>query len=316
LNLLLKVENLKKYFHNPAGMLHAVDDISFLLNKNETIGIVGESGCGKSTLGRTITDLIPKTSGKIYFDGKDTDFFTKKQKLNIRKEMQMVFQDPYASLNPRMTIYQTIEEPIRLHKLAKGKDIENRVFDIMKTVGLAADLIASYPHELDGGRRQRVSIGRALALNPQLLVCDEPVSALDVSIQAQILNLLKDLKEENGLAMIFITHDISVVKHISDKIMIMYLGEMVEYASKKEIFNNPRHPYTKALFKVIPIPKLSYRNQDLEIIKGEIKSPVNPGIGCRFYSRCPYAQEICKESQGIEKVSETHFVRCCRYESI
>lgn len=316
MNLLLKVENLKKYFDNPSGILHAVDDISFDLDRNETIGIVGESGCGKSTLGRTILDLIPKTSGKIYFGGKDTDQFKKREKISIRREMQMVFQDPYASLNPRMTIYQTIEEPIKLHKLLKGKEIENRVFEIMKTVGLAADLIASYPHELDGGRRQRVSIGRALALNPQLLVCDEPVSALDVSIQAQILNLLKDLKEQNGLAMIFITHDISVVKHISDKIMIMYLGEMVEYASKNEIFNNPQHPYTKALFKVIPVPKLSYREQELEIIKGEIKSPVNPGAGCRFYSRCPFAADICQESQKIEKVSETHYVHCCRHESI
>ena len=307
----IEVKNLKKYFDTPTGKLHAVDDVSFSIKKGGTLGVVGESGCGKSTLGRSIIRLNQPTSGSVLFEGKDIVTAGKKEMNTLRPQMQMIFQDPYSSLNGRMTISQLIAEPLIVNKICHKSEIQDRVMEAMKTVGLAERLINAYPHELDGGRRQRIGIARALILNPKFIVCDEPVSALDVSIQAQILNLLMDLQEERGLTYMFITHDLSVVKHISDEIMVMYLGKCVEKASSEELFANPLHPYTKALLAAIPIPSVESCHKVRELIQGEVTSPVNPKPGCRFVSRCPKACDKChKENMELREVSKGHFVAC------
>ena len=293
--VILEVENLTKYFNTPGGLLHAVDGVNFKVEEGRTLGIVGESGCGKSTTGRTILKLLEPTSGKIIFDGQDITGYSRKQMRSLRREMQMVFQDPFSSLDPRQTVSQLISEPIIEHKLLKTKsDIEKRTLKLMETVGLAERYINVYPHELDGGRRQRIGIARALAVEPKLIVCDEPVSALDVSIQAQILNLLRQLQQDMGLTYIFITHDLSVVKYFSDDIAVMYLGQMVEKAPSDILFKNPIHPYTKALLSAIPLPVVGKDKPKRQLIKGEITSPVNLPDECRFGKRCDYVQECCK----------------------
>ncbi|SES68281.1 ABC transporter ATP-binding protein [Anaerobranca gottschalkii] len=308
---LLEVKNLKKYFKVKNGLLHAVDDVNFFINKGETLGVVGESGCGKSTTGRVVLRLLEATDGEILFEGNDIRKYNRRQLRNLRKEMQIIFQDPFASLNPRMTVSEIIAEPLIIHKLVKNKtELDQRVSELMETVGLAERLYNSYPHELDGGRRQRIGIARALAVNPKFIVCDEPVSALDVSIQAQILNLMQDLQEEFGLTYMFITHDLSVVKHISDNIMVMYLGQVVELTSSKELFKNPLHPYTQALLSAIPVPSLT-RKRERIILKGEISSPINPEPGCRFAKRCNYATDRCfKENPELRDVGNGHFIAC------
>lgn len=310
--VILEVENLTKYFSTPSGQLHAVDGISFKIEEGRTLGIVGESGCGKSTTGRTILKLIEPTSGKIIFDGQDITNYNRKQMRKLRQEMQMVFQDPFSSLDPRQTVMQLISEPIIEHKLLRSKaEIEKRTLELMETVGLAERYVNVYPHELDGGRRQRIGIARALAVNPKLIVCDEPVSALDVSIQAQILNLLKQLQKDLGLTYIFITHDLSVVKYFSDDIAVMYLGQMVEKAQADDLFKNPIHPYTKALLSAIPLPIVGKEKKKRQLIKGEITSPVNLPNECRFMKRCDCAQECCKEcNPPLVEVESNHFVAC------
>ena len=309
---LLQVRHLKKYFKTGHGMLHAVDDISFDLERGKTLGLVGESGCGKSTTGRSILRLIEPTSGEVFFEGKDVAKLSKTEMRHMRKDMQIIFQDPYSSLDPKKTINQIISEPIRLNKILTNKhQIEDRVLELMDTVGLAERLINSYPHELDGGRRQRIGIARALAMEPKLIVCDEPVSALDVSIQAQILNLLMDLQEQQGLTYMFITHNMSVVRHISDDISVMYLGQLVETCNTKELFKKPLHPYTEALLSAIPTTSLEHQQERI-VMKGEITSPINPKPGCRFAARCPYATEACLQPQQLEEVLPHHFVSCCR----
>ena len=310
-DVILEVKNLKKYFKTPKGMLHAVDDVSFSLERGTTLGVVGESGCGKSTLGRSILRLIEPTSGEVRFEGQDVAALNTKEMRAMRKDMQIIFQDPYSSLDPRKTVYQAISEPIIKHKLIKDKDaLEARVLELMETVGLAERLINTYPHELDGGRRQRIGIARALALNPKFIVCDEPVSALDVSIQAQIINLLKELQQKMGLTYIFITHDLSVVNHFSDEIAVMYLGQMVEKAPAEELFANPIHPYTKALLSAIPVPDLDHKTERI-LLKGEISSPINPKDECRFKKRCFAACEKCEcGAPQLVEVSPKHFVAC------
>lgn len=313
--ILLKVDNLTKFFNTPSGQLHAVDGVSFQIQEGKTLGIVGESGCGKSTTGRTILKLLEPTGGKIFFDGKDITDYKRSQMRKLRTEMQMIFQDPFSSLDPRQTVSQLIAEPITEHRLLKSRsDIETRTRELMETVGLSGRLVNSYPHELDGGRRQRIGIARALAVNPKLIICDEPVSALDVSIQAQILNLLKDLQERFGLTYIFITHDLSVVKYFSDDIAVMYLGQMVEKAPADEIFSCPMHPYTKALLSAVPIPTVGEARPERKLIRGEITSPVNLPDECRFYGRCDESiQEICREKNpSLSEISPNHFVACRR----
>ena len=309
---LLEVKNLKKYFDTNRGPLQAVDNISFSIEKGRTLGVVGESGCGKSTLGRTILRLQEPTSGEIWFNGEDIVKYDKKQVKALRSKMQIIFQDPYASLNPRMTVSETIGQPMMVNKICRKKsEVEKRVAELMDTVGLASRLYNAYPHELDGGRRQRIGIARALSLNPKFIVCDEPVSALDVSIQAQILNLLMDLQEQRGLTYMFITHNLSVVKHISNEIMVMYLGQCIEKASSRELFKNPLHPYTQALLDSIPVPRLQGRNRKRQSIKGEIVSPIDPAPGCRFAPRCPRATEKCMGHDiPLKNVSENHQVAC------
>ena len=312
---ILRVNHLKKYFSVPAGMLHAVDDISFTIDSGKTLGVVGESGCGKSTMGRAILRLHEPTSGEVYFQGKDVLSLEKQGMKQLRRDMQIIFQDPYASLNPRMTVSEAIAAPLLVQKIYSRKDkaqIEKRVREIMNLVGLANRLINTYPHELDGGRRQRIGIARALALNPKFIVCDEPVSALDVSIQAQILNLMSDLQDELGLTYLFITHDLSVVKYVSDDILVMYLGQMVEKAPSEKLFKKPMHPYTQALLSAIPIsdPDLPMNRITM---KGELTSPVNPGIGCRFAKRCPFAKDECSQQEMVLTEEEPgHFVTCLR----
>jgi peptide/nickel transport system ATP-binding protein len=299
---LIEAKNLRKYFDTPHGELHAVDDVTFSINKGETMGVVGESGCGKSTLGRTIIHLLESTDGKIFFDGKDITGLKGRKLKTIRENMQFIFQDPYSSLNPRMTVEETIKEPLLLSKRFKNKkDLENEVERVMEMVGIERRLLRSYPHELDGGRRQRVGIGRALALGPQFVVCDEPVSALDVSIQAQVLNLLQDLQAKYGLTYMFVTHDLAVVRHISNYISVMYLGQLVETCGSKALFKNPIHPYTKALLSAIPSTNIHQERHRI-VLKGEISSPVDPQPGCRFYPRCPHASEKCKAPQTLTEV--------------
>jgi len=308
---ILQVEGLKKYFKTNKGLLHAVDNVTFTIERGKTLGIVGESGCGKSTTGRTILRLLEPTDGKIIFDGVDVAKLKGKEMREMRRNMQLVFQDPYSSLNPRMTVSQLIAEPIIENKLLKGKEaIEKRVEELMETVGLAQRLVNTFPHELDGGRRQRIGIARALAMNPKFIVCDEPVSALDVSIQAQILNLLKKLQKDLGLTYIFITHDLSVVNHFSDDIAVMYLGEIIEKAPTEELFAHPMHPYTQALLSAIPIPDVDIKEERI-ILRGEISSPINPPDACRFAKRCNYACEDCrKSSPKLVEVRPNHFVAC------
>lgn len=311
---LLEVSNLKKYFKTSRGMLHAVDDISFTIERGKTLGIVGESGCGKSTTGRCVLRLIEPTSGKVFFDGEDILSLSNRAMRKKRSEMQIIFQDPFSSLNPRNTVSQTIAEGVKMHqKYRTSAEIEKRVVELMDTVGLARRLINSYPHELDGGRRQRIGIARALAVEPKLIVCDEPVSALDVSIQAQILNLLKELQENLGLTYIFITHDLAVVHHISDDIMVMYLGQTVEKASTEELFANPTHPYTKSLLSAIPIPRVGAR-KDRNLIRGEVSSPIDPADECRFAKRCDFCTSECKGCcPALKEILPGHFVACHRF---
>ena len=311
---LLEVKHLKKYFSTPSGKLHAVDDVSFDIYKGTTLGVVGESGCGKSTLGSTLLNLLSPTGGEVIFRGQDVAAMSKREFHKVRPKMQMIFQDPYSSLNGRMTVHQLIAEPLLVNKVCRNrKEVDERVSRMMDTVGLAKRLTNSYPHELDGGRRQRIGVARALILEPEFVVCDEPVSALDVSIQAQILNLLMDLQEEMHLTYMFITHDLSVVYHISDEIMVMNLGKCVEKAPSDVLFENPLHPYTQALLAAIPIPDISSRDKQRELLQGEVTSPVNPKPGCRFAARCPYASEACtKEDIPLKEVSPGHFVACVR----
>jgi len=309
----IEVRNLKKYFKNPSGVLHAVDDVSFSINRGETLGIVGESGCGKTTTGRVLLRLIEPTAGEFHFEGKDIFRLGRRDMNKARKDMQIIFQDPFSSLNPRRTVYETIAEPLKYHKIIPGatrRDIDRRVLELMQTVGLAERLINTYPHELDGGRRQRIGIARALAVEPKFIVCDEPVSALDVSIQAQILNLLKELQRDRGLTFIFITHDLSVVNHFSENIIVMYLGEAVEIAPAEELFTNPLHPYTKALLSAVLIPEAG-ANRERIALRGELSSPIEPPDECRFAKRCNYYCGECdKGSPKLREVTPNHFTAC------
>lgn len=312
---LLEIEHLKKYFSTPRGMVHAVDDVSFTIDQGETMGLVGESGCGKSTLGRTIIHLLESTDGVIRFEGKDVTRLKKDGLKKLREDMQIIFQDPYSSLNPRLTLRDTIAEPLKLSRRFDGAALEAETDRLMDLVGVEKRFRMSYPHELDGGRRQRVGIARAIALNPKFVVCDEPVSALDVSIQAQILNLLMDLQDEYKLTYLFVTHDLSVVRHISTAICVMYLGQMVETCPTQELFDHPLHPYTKALLSAIPTVDIHNRNERI-LLKGEINSPINPKPGCRFALRCPYAKEQCHQPTELHEVSPGHFCSCCRVKEI
>lgn len=308
---LLEVKDLCKYFKTGSGMLHAVDMVNFSVDKKTTLGVVGESGCGKSTLGRALLGLNEATSGQILFDGRDITHPKGFAKDYVKQNMQIIFQDPYSSLDDRKTIRDIIAEPLRItHSCRNKAELNQKILEMMEIVGLASRYQYSYPHELDGGRRQRVGIARALAVNPRFIVCDEPVSALDVSIQAQILNLMMDLQEERGLTYIFITHNLSVVKHISDEIMVMYTGCVMEKSETKELFLHPLHPYTKGLLDAIPIPTLNHRTTRT-LIEGEISSPINPKPGCRFCNRCAFATEECfTQTPALEEVTFNHFVAC------
>ena len=307
---IIEIKNLKKYFATPRGMLHAVDDVTLSIQKGKTLGVVGESGCGKSTLGRTIIHLLESTGGQILFNGGDITKLNNKELRRVRESMQIIFQDPYSSLDPRKTVEETIREPLVVSKKYKKQQIDEQIEQLMALVGIDARLRNSFPHELDGGRRQRVGIARALAINPQFIVCDEPVSALDVSIQAQVLNLLKELQMKRHLTYMFVTHDLSVVRHISDDICVMYLGQVVELSPAKELFKNPVHPYTKALLSAIPSVDI-HNKMKREILKGEITSPIDPKPGCRFAARCRYATEACSNRQELKEISPGHFVSCC-----
>ena len=309
---LIEIKNLKKYFSTPRGELHAVDNVSLNIEKGKTIGVVGESGCGKSTLGKTLMRLHNPTSGEVLYNGEDIASMPLAVfKKNYRSNIQMIFQDPYASLDPRMSVVQLIEEPIKVNNKSISKEeARKKAQEMMELVGLAKRLESSYPHELDGGRRQRIGIARALSLNPDFIVCDEPVSALDVSIQAQILNLLQDLQKERGLTYVFITHDMSVVKHISDDIAVMYLGQLIEKCPAGEIFKNTIHPYSQALLSAIPIPNVHEKKERM-ILKGELTSPIDPKKCCRFAARCPYATEQCRgEEPALREMKPNHFVAC------
>ena len=311
MSTLLEVKDLKKYFKTPRGLLHAVDGVNFTLNEGSTLGIVGESGCGKSTLGRVILRLLDPTDGEIIFNGKDVTSIIGNELHDFRRNMQMIFQDPFSSINPRMMVYNIIGEPLQIYKIYKDEtEYDKKVRSLMDTVGLAARVANQYPHELDGGRRQRVGIARALAINPKFIVCDEPVSALDVSIQAQILNLLQDLQKDRGLTYMFITHDLSVVRHISNDISVMYLGVMVEKSPSKDLFKRQYHPYTQALLSAIPQPKL-VSNKNRIILKGELASPINVKEGCRFAPRCLYAKDECRNiTPKLREIVPNRFVAC------
>ena len=315
MSTLVEVKNLKKYFTTPRGQLHAVDDITFSIEEGQTLGVVGESGCGKSTLGRTVIHLLEPTSGQIFFEGEDISKPDKHTLKELRKKMQFIFQDPYSSLNSRMNTMEIIMEPLLINgmKKAEAKEAAHKIMDV---VGVARRLEGVYPHELDGGRRQRIGIARSLVLNPKFIICDEPVSALDVSIQAQILNLMQDLQEQMGLTYIFITHDLSVVKYISDNILVMYLGNMVEFASTKELFKNPVHPYTRALLSAVPTVDIDAPRKRI-LLEGEIFSPINPKPGCRFASRCRFATDKCREAQPeLTDVGGGHMVACHNIASV
>lgn len=314
MSTILEVQNLKKYFQTPHGQLHAVDDVSFSVEKGQTLGVVGESGCGKSTLGRLIVRLLDSTEGRIFFENNEITHAAGKDLIQLRKKIQMIFQDPYASLDPRKTIADAIGEPYLVAGGLNSAQIEERVLQMMDTVGLARRLYNSYPHELDGGRRQRIGIARALTLNPQLVICDEPVSALDVSIQAQILNLMLDLQEQRQLTYLFITHDLSVIKYISNWIIVMYLGKIVEMSDTKALFREQLHPYTQALISAVPKADIHHK-RDRIVLKGEITSPINPKDCCRFAVRCNHACKRCfEESPQLKEVSPNHFVACHLYD--
>lgn len=308
---ILQVKKLQKYFKTPKGTLRAVDGLTFSIPRGATLGVVGESGCGKSTLGRTVIGLCDATAGQTIFEGKDILHLQGKERKAIRLQMQMIFQDPFSSLNPRMSVSEAIAEGLIVHNLCSSTaELNKRVTELMDTVGLAQRLALSYPHELDGGRRQRIGIARALSLNPSFIVCDEPVSALDVSIQAQILNLMQDLQEERGLTYMFITHNLSVVKHISNEIMVMYLGQMMEKCPSEELFSNTFHPYTKALLSSIPSVDLDNRKERI-LLNGEISSPIDPKPGCRFAARCPYVENICyQQNPEIREIVSGHYIAC------
>lgn len=311
---LVETIDLKKYFKTPKGMLHAVDGINLKINEGETLGVVGESGCGKSTLGRTILRLIEPSSGQILYDNKNILDYKGRELKQIRTKMQMIFQDPFTSLNPRFSVSQCISDPMKMCNITKNKaELRERTEQLMEEVGLPKRYINTYPHEMDGGRRQRVGLARALAVNPAFIVCDEPVSALDVSIQAQILNLLMDLQEQKNIAYMFITHDLCVVRHISKNIAVMYMGQVVEYAPRDELFSHRLHPYTQALLAAIPLPVIGTKHQEKYILSGEVANPINPQEGCRFANRCPYATEKCKEPQILKEVTAGHYVACAQY---
>lgn len=309
---LLKVENLTKHFPTGNSVVKAVDGVSFTIHEGETLGLVGESGCGKSTTGRLTLRLIEPTSGSVKFGDEDITQIGSRKLKKMQKEMQIIFQDPYASLDPRKTIGETIARPLAIHHIVSKKEQFDRVLDLMERVGLDPKLVNRYPHELDGGRRQRVGIARALSVNPRYIVCDEPVSALDVSIQAQVLNLMEDLQDEMGLTYLFISHDLSVVKHISDRIVVMYLGQVVEVAESDELFFNPQHPYTQALLSAIPEPSLNRKRKKI-ILKGDVPSPKNPPSGCRFHTRCPIATDLCKVQEPELKTADDGHQVACHY---
>ena len=316
MSALIEARHLKKYFKSAKGTVHAVDDVSMKIEAGRTMGVVGESGCGKSTLGRTLIHLLESTDGELLFEGKDVTHVTPAELKKLREKMQIIFQDPYSSLNPRITVKSTIQEPLKLSgKFHSKEELEKETTRLMDLVGIEKRLRNAYPHELDGGRRQRVGIGRALALGPKFVVCDEPVSALDVSIQAQILNLLMDLQDEFGLTYMFVTHDLSVVRHISDDITVMYLGQPVETSPSKELFKHQLHPYSKALLSAIPSIDIHHKKERI-LLKGEITSPIDPPPGCRFAARCPHATEACREPQKLEEIRPNHFVACCRVREI
>jgi oligopeptide transport system ATP-binding protein len=314
---LLEVKHLKKHFpikggvfSKTVGYVYAVDDVNFTIEKGETLGLVGESGCGKSTTGRTVLRLIEPTDGVICFEGQDITHLDKSAMRALRREMQIIFQDPYASLNPRMTVGSIIGEPLEIHKIAKGSEKEERVASLLQKVGLRAEDMRKYPHEFSGGQRQRIGIARALALNPKLIVCDEPVSALDVSIQAQVINLLEDLQAEFGLSYLFIAHNLNVVEHISNRVAVMYLGQIVELASDEELYKNPQHPYTEALLSAVPIPDPTVKKKRI-ILEGDVPSPINPPKGCHFHTRCMYKDKICEEVEPeFKDIGGGHWVAC------
>lgn len=316
---MVEVKNLKKHFFKNKGIIKkhyeitkAVDDVSFYIKKGETLGLVGESGCGKSTTGRTVLRLYEPTAGQILYNGVDIAGMNREQLMPYRKKMQMIFQDPYASLNARMTVADIIGEPMDIHNLAHGHERQEKIFELLDTVGLNKDHAARYPHEFSGGQRQRIGIARSLAVDPEFIICDEPISALDVSIQAQVVNMLEDLQEQRGLTYLFIAHDLSMVKHISDRVGVMYLGSLVEVASSKELYRNPVHPYTQALLSSIPIPDPDIAEASRRIVlEGDVPSPVNPPSGCKFRTRCKYATERCKEEDPILRdIGGEHFVAC------
>lgn len=317
--VILRVENLKMYFPIRTGFLQrhvgdikAVDDVSFFIYKGETLGLVGESGCGKTTTGRTINRLYTPTGGRVSFDGMDIMDLEGKELRKMRRKMQMIFQDPYASLNPRMSVLAIVGEPLTVHRINGGKGRKDRVAELMELVGLNAGLMNRYPHEFSGGQRQRIGLARALALNPELIICDEPISALDVSIQAQVVNVLEELQERLGLTYLFIAHDLSMVRHISDRTAVMYLGKVVELADKEELYNQPLHPYTQALLSAVPVPDpVAERERQRIILMGDVPSPANPPNGCNFHPRCPQAQHVCQELEPEwREASPSHWVAC------
>lgn len=314
---LLKVNGLKKYFSVKKGFgkgntqyVKAVDNVNFTIYKGETFGLVGESGCGKSTTGRTLIRLYDVTEGEILFEGTDISRMKERELMPYRKKMQMIFQDPYSSLNARMTVSDIIGEPLDIHRLASGKERQERISQLLEDVGLKQEHANRYPHEFSGGQRQRVGIARALAVNPEFIICDEPISALDVSIQAQVVNMLEDIQEQYGITYLFIAHDLSMVRHISDRIGVMYLGQLVEIAESDELYENPLHPYTQALLSAIPDP---YKDKEKSriMLEGEVPSPINPPKGCRFASRCKYATYICREAEPeLKEIEKGHFCAC------
>ncbi len=317
---LLEVKGLKKYFPITGGLLRktvgyvkAVDGVDLFIKRAETLGLVGESGCGKSTLGRAILRLIDATEGEITYNGQNILELTKEEMRELRKKMQIIFQDPYASLNPRMTVGDIVGEPMDIFGLAKGREKEERILELLNIVGLDVQHIRRYPHEFSGGQRQRIGIARALAVNPEIIICDEPVSALDVSVRSQVLNLMQELQQKFQLTYLFISHDLSVVKHISDRVCVMYLGKIVEVSEKNELYSNPLHPYTKALLSAIPIPDPEAKRERI-ILEGDVPTPINPPTGCRFHTRCQYTMPVCSQQEPILKdIGNEHFVACHLY---